>query len=171
MDCAPTPDRSLLTIKDKELPYSRLVSLTTPSLHLKLDALSLTFDFFQVLSGCLSLVQIGDNTELSRGYRTVEVENIPTTAELKMDCSRDSNELAFQLRVALRGFVCISFYGGKMSPEICYSLQPGSKWAFDFVGSTEGRFSSEVETRAASASIVCNIDSTFLVHTHCPSMS
>lgn len=109
-ECAPTPDHvSLLTIEDKELPYSRLVSLTTPSLHLELGTLSLTFDFLQVLSGCLSIAQIEDNTELSRGYRIIEVENIPTTAKLKMDCSHDSNELTFQLRTAQRGLVCISF--------------------------------------------------------------
>jgi len=109
-ECAPTPDNvSLLTIEDKELPYSRLVSLTTPSLHLELGTLSLTFDFLQVLSGCLSIVQIEDNIALSRGYYIVEVENIPTTAELQMDCFHDSNELTFQLRTAQRGLVCISF--------------------------------------------------------------
>jgi hypothetical protein len=80
---------------------------------LELGTLSLTFDFLQVLSGCLSIVQIGDSAALSRGYRTVEVENIPITAELKMDCSDDSNELAFQLRIAQRGLVCISFVWGK----------------------------------------------------------
>ncbi|KAF8847991.1 hypothetical protein BDZ45DRAFT_301483 [Acephala macrosclerotiorum] len=42
-------------------------------------------------------------------YYIVEVENIPTSAELKMDCFHDSNELTFQLRTAQRGLVCISF--------------------------------------------------------------
>jgi hypothetical protein len=113
-ECAPTPDHvSLLTIEDEELPYRRLVSLTTPSLHLELGTLSLTFDFLQVLSGCLSIVQIEDNIALSRGYHTVEVEKIPTTAELSLDCSHDSNELAFQLRIAQKGLVCISFVWGE----------------------------------------------------------
>ncbi|KAH9203359.1 hypothetical protein DL95DRAFT_430704 [Leptodontidium sp. 2 PMI_412] len=86
----PTPDRvSLLTIGDKELPFSRLVSFTTPSLHLELGALSLTFDFLHVLSGWLSVAQIEDDTRLSRDHHIIEVENIPTTAELKMDCSHD----------------------------------------------------------------------------------
>jgi hypothetical protein len=76
---------------------------------LELGTLSLTFNILQVLSGCLSIAQIEDNTELSRAYRIIEVENIPTTAELKMDCSHDSNELTFQLRTAQRGLVCISF--------------------------------------------------------------
>jgi hypothetical protein len=76
---------------------------------LELGTVSLTFDFLQVLSGCLSIVEIEDNTTLSRGYYTVKVEKIPTTAELKMDYSYDSNELVFQLRVAQRGLVYISF--------------------------------------------------------------
>jgi hypothetical protein len=38
-------DVSLITIRYKELLYSQLVSLTTPSLHLQLDKLSLTLDF------------------------------------------------------------------------------------------------------------------------------
>ena len=109
-ECVPTLDNvSLLTIEDEELPYSQWVSLTTPSLHLELGKLYLTFDFLQVLSGYLSIVQIDDNIALNRGYHLVEVENIPTTAELRMDCLHDSNELTFQLRTAQRGLVCISF--------------------------------------------------------------
>ena len=45
---------SLITIGDKELPYSQSVSLATPSLHLELDTLYLTLDFLQVISGYLS---------------------------------------------------------------------------------------------------------------------
>jgi hypothetical protein len=87
-ECTPTLDNvSLITIGDKELPYSRLVSLATPSLHLKLDTLSLTLDFLQVLSGCLSIAQVEDSIALSWGYHVVDIENIPTTAELQLDCS------------------------------------------------------------------------------------
>ncbi|KAH8762777.1 hypothetical protein BGZ57DRAFT_571030 [Hyaloscypha finlandica] len=96
-------------LENKELPYSRLISLTTPSLHLELGTLCLTFDFFHVLAGCLSVAQIGDDTGLSRDNHIIELENIPTTAELKMDCSHDSNELTFQLRTAQMGIICISF--------------------------------------------------------------
>jgi hypothetical protein len=37
-------DVSLITIRHKQLPYSQLITLTTPSLHLQLDKLSLTLD-------------------------------------------------------------------------------------------------------------------------------
>ena len=112
----PTPPRSPSqpnhndrSIEDKELPYCRFISLTSLSLHLELGTLSLTFDFLQVLSGCLSIVQLRDDIALSGGYRTIEMENISTTAELNLDCSHGSNELAFQLRIAQRGLVYISF--------------------------------------------------------------
>jgi len=106
----PTLDNvSLITIGDKELPYNRLVSLATPSLHLKLDTLSLTLDFLQVLSGCLSIAQVEDSIALSLGYHVVDIENILTTAELQLDCSHNSKELTFQLQIAQRGLVCISF--------------------------------------------------------------
>ncbi|KAG4442224.1 hypothetical protein IFR05_002273 [Cadophora sp. M221] len=108
--CTPTPNHiSLLTIEDKDLPYSQLISLTTPLLHLKLGTLSLTFDFLHVLTGYLFVAQIGDNTRLSRENHIIKLENIPTTAELKMDCSHDSNELTFRLWSAQRGLICISF--------------------------------------------------------------
>jgi hypothetical protein len=106
----PTPDNvSLINIGYKELPYSGLVSLATPSLHLKLDTLSLTLDFLQVLSGYLSVAQVKDSIALSRGYHVVDIENIPTTAKLRLDCLQDSNELIFQLQSAQRGLICISF--------------------------------------------------------------
>lgn len=89
-----------------------MVSLITLSLYLELGTLSLTFDFLQVLSGCLSIVPIDDNPALSWDYYTVEVEKIPTIAKLSLDCPHGSNELAFQLRTARRGLVCISFVWG-----------------------------------------------------------
>ncbi|TAQ87680.1 hypothetical protein B7494_g3972 [Chlorociboria aeruginascens] len=57
----------------------------------------------------VNLAQIEDNTVLSRVYHIIEVENIPTTAELKMDCLHDSNGLTFKLRTAQRTLFCISF--------------------------------------------------------------
>lgn len=107
---ATTPEHvSLITIQNKDLPFSQLVSLTTPSLLLELGTLSLTFDFLHVLSGWLSVTQIEDDTRLTRDIHIIEVENISTTEELKLACSRDSNELAFRLRSAQRGLICISF--------------------------------------------------------------
>jgi hypothetical protein len=108
--CALTSeDASLFTIEDEQLPYNRLVSLATPSLHLQLYSLSLTIDFLQVLSGCLSITQADDELVSSQGYHIIDVENIPTTAELRIDCSPSLNELKFQLQAPRRRPVCVSF--------------------------------------------------------------
>jgi hypothetical protein len=149
-ECTPTPDHvSLLTIEDKELPYSRLVSLTTPSLHLELGTLSLTFDFLQVLSGCISIAQIEDNTALSRGYHIIDVENIPTTAELKMVCAHDSNELIFQLRTAQRGLVCIS----TLKSMICKQLRKFSFFLLQQLPSMMLIISSDALASSTSSSV------------------
>ena len=108
--CTPSSEStSLLTIEDEELPYTRLVSLTTPSLRLELTWLSLTVDFLRVLSGCLSIVQVSDHLASSRGYHSIDIENIPTAAELRMDCPPGANELTFQLQTSRQGPVCITF--------------------------------------------------------------
>jgi hypothetical protein len=102
-------DVSLITIRHKELPYSQLITLTTPSLHLQLDRLSLTLDFLQVFSGHLLIAQVEDAIASCKGYRAVNIEDIPTTTELRLSCSQNSSELTLHLQTARKGIVCISF--------------------------------------------------------------
>ena len=75
-------DVSLITIRHQELPYSQLITLTTPSLYLQLDKLFLTLDFLQVFSGHLLIAQIEDTIVSCKGYRAVNIEDIPMTTEL-----------------------------------------------------------------------------------------
>ncbi|KIM96820.1 hypothetical protein OIDMADRAFT_44371 [Oidiodendron maius Zn] len=100
---------SSVTIGDKELPYFQLISLSTRSLHLELDTLSLALDFDRVASGRLSIAQVEDTIGSGPGYHVVSIENIPTASELQLDCLHDSNELTVQLQTARRGLVCMSF--------------------------------------------------------------
>jgi hypothetical protein len=100
---------SLITIEYNQLPYSQLITLATPSLHLQLDKLSLTLDFLQVISGHLLIAQVEDMIASCKGYYAVNVEDIPTTTELRLSCLQNSNELKFQLQIARKGIVCISF--------------------------------------------------------------
>jgi hypothetical protein len=102
-------DVSLITIRHKELPYSQLVISIMPSLHLQLDKLSLTLDFLQVFSGHLLIARAEDAIASCKGYRAVNIEDIPTTTELRLSCSQNSNELTFQLQTTRKGIVCISF--------------------------------------------------------------
>jgi hypothetical protein len=102
-------DGSLITIRHKELPFNQLITSTTPSLHLQLDKLSLTLDFLRVSSGHLLVTQVEDAIVSCKGYRAVNIEDIPTTTELRLSCSQNSSELTFQLQTAQKGIVRISF--------------------------------------------------------------
>jgi hypothetical protein len=83
-----TPNEvSLITIRHKQLPYSQLITLTTPSLHLQLNKLSLTLDFLRVSSSYLLIAQVEDAIVSCKGYRAVNIEDIPTTTELRLSCS------------------------------------------------------------------------------------
>jgi hypothetical protein len=74
---------SSVTIGVKELPYYQLISLSTRSLHLELDTLSLALDFHRVASGCLSMAQVEDTTRSGLGCHVVSIENIPTDLNSK----------------------------------------------------------------------------------------
>ncbi|KFY42047.1 hypothetical protein V494_02643 [Pseudogymnoascus sp. VKM F-4513 (FW-928)] len=104
---------SLIGTGHKELPYSQLIALTTPSLHLKLDKLSLEFEFCQVSSCRLLVARVEDATVLCKNNRVVNIDDIPTTTELHLSFSlHGSNEITFQLQSAGKGIVCISFVWG-----------------------------------------------------------
>ena len=114
-DKAPSLDAvPLVTIRPSNLPYSQLITLATPSLHVRLGTLSFTLDFVKVLSGCLHITQIEEGAERSKELRTVEVENIPTTEELRMHCSQDSSELKVQLQMGEKGIINIAFMWNDM---------------------------------------------------------
>ena len=102
-------DVSLITIRHKELPYSQLITLTTLSLHLQLDKLSLTLDFLRVCSGHLLIAPVEDAIASCKGYHAVNIEDIPTTTELRLSYSQNLNELTFQLQTTRKGIVRISF--------------------------------------------------------------
>ncbi|KAF8846614.1 hypothetical protein BDZ45DRAFT_812194 [Acephala macrosclerotiorum] len=101
---------SPINVGNNDLPYSQSITLTTPSLHLQLDRLFIALDFVQVLSGHLSTTHAGDAVR-GREYSIVivNVEDIPTTTELRLSCPLGSNELTIQLQNAWKGIICIAF--------------------------------------------------------------
>jgi hypothetical protein len=105
----PSDAVSVATIRSSKLPYNQLITLTTPSLHMEIDKLSITLDFIQVLSGRLSIVRAEGFDVRQQGLRIVDIEDIPTATELQLDCSLASNELTFQLQNEQMGTIHIAF--------------------------------------------------------------
>jgi len=56
-----------------------------------------------------SLAQVEDMIALYKGYYAVNIEDIPTTTKLRLSCLQNSNKLKFQLQIAQKGIICISF--------------------------------------------------------------
>jgi hypothetical protein len=106
---SPSHAVSVVTIRSSKLPYHQLITLTAPSLHLEIDKLSITLDFIKVLSGRLSIARAEGSTLRRQGLRIVDVKDIPTATELRLDCSLVSNELTFQLQNGQKGIIQIAF--------------------------------------------------------------
>ncbi|OBT73219.1 hypothetical protein VF21_08713 [Pseudogymnoascus sp. 05NY08] len=99
-----------LTITRAQLPYSQLITATTPPLllHLNNPPLSLDFDF-SLASPCRLIITQGDErAEEGGNYRTVDIEDIPTKEEMQVTRSQlGGKEVKFQLRDGDRGGVCV----------------------------------------------------------------
>lgn len=111
----PTPIQpSKITLA--QLPYSTLITATTPPLYLDLDNPSLTLDFdFSDSSPCrLHLTRGGEGLDMGKDYRVVEVEDIPTAEEMKVARLEWSpRELKFQLRATGGEGVCVAVVWGE----------------------------------------------------------
>lgn len=110
----PTPTQPH-TITLAQLPYSSLITATTPPLHLYLDNPSLILDFdFSDASPCRLLLTRGDGgVDKGGDYCVVEIEDIPTAAEMKVAClERSPRELRFQLRATGSEGVCVTVIWG-----------------------------------------------------------
>ncbi|KAL3417938.1 hypothetical protein PVAG01_10948 [Phlyctema vagabunda] len=89
---------SSISISQDDLPYTQLVTLTTPHFHLLIDKLSLTFEFNSVSSGHLDITHLQDE-ECSANERTrvIQILDIPTDTEMQQSCLGGKNELGFCL--------------------------------------------------------------------------
>ena len=118
-----TENVSLITIGSSELPYSQTVILTTPTLHLQLNELSLSLDFVKVVSGHLSISHVGDASTRSKALQVIDIEDIPTTKELELDCVQSSNELTVYLQSARKEIICVEFVWNRPSISTIKSLK------------------------------------------------
>jgi hypothetical protein len=106
-ECVLSPDRvSLITVRRKNLPYSRLITLAAPSLHIQVGGLSITIDFAEACSGRLF---IAEDAESSGGLRVVDAKDLPTTSDLEIHCAQESKEVCFLMQHRGKGMVYIKF--------------------------------------------------------------
>jgi hypothetical protein len=89
---------SMISLTPNDLPFSRHISLMTPWLELHIGKLSLMFEFLEVSSGSLSIIQANDIVVWNRYYQSVNIEDIPTTSEIQLNCPDSSNELTIRLQ-------------------------------------------------------------------------
>ena len=103
----PSPEVvSLVTIGQNNLPYTKLITLAAPSLHVRLDGLSITIDFAESLSGRLLITE---GAEPSESVQIVDIKDIPTASELEIHCAQESKEVHFFLQKQGKGIIYIKF--------------------------------------------------------------
>jgi hypothetical protein len=99
---------SLVTVRQKNLPYSKLITMATPSLFVRLDRLSITLEFAEAISGRISIAQTEEEKSSER-VRVVDIKDIPTTSELAVHCLPGSNEVQVLLQSRGKAVIHIRF--------------------------------------------------------------
>lgn len=100
-----------------QLPYSELITATTPPLYLHLDnpPLTLDFDFGLALPCRLQITPAEEKAGNGGEYRIVEIEDIPTASEMQVSRSESGDkQLKFKVRGEGKGGVCVTvIWGGE----------------------------------------------------------
>ena len=89
---------NVITIRQNELPYSLLITETSPSLQLKLEGLLFIMEFVRVFSGHLLIEEAASAADHSKKLEVLAVKDIPSETELPLSCSESTNELTVRLK-------------------------------------------------------------------------
>ena len=100
---------TVITIRQDELPYSLLITETTPSLQLKLEGLLFMVEFVRVFSGRLLIEKVAGAAEHSKKLEVLDVKDIPSKTELPLSCSDSTNELTVRLKSDKNGLMGFTF--------------------------------------------------------------
>jgi len=103
---------SRISIQRSELPYSKFIAGIAPVLHLQLEKLSLTFEFGQGFTGNLS-IEVPEDVEKGKVCEVIDIKDIPTADEMRVNCSETSDELVIELQKDKRGIVYFTFVWDK----------------------------------------------------------
>jgi hypothetical protein len=99
---------SLVSVKQNDLPYSQIVTLATPSLHIQICKLFVAIEFAEALSGHLYITKRGE-WKPSKSVRVIDVDEIPTTSEMEVNCFQESNEVQILLQSQGADIIYIKF--------------------------------------------------------------
>ncbi|PMD34751.1 hypothetical protein L207DRAFT_496619 [Hyaloscypha variabilis F] len=99
---------SLVSVKQNDLPYSQIVTMATPSLHIQICKLFVAIEFAEALSGHLYITKRGE-WKPSKSVRVIDVDEIPTTSEMEVNCFQESNEVQILLQSQGADIIYIKF--------------------------------------------------------------
>ncbi|PMD15270.1 hypothetical protein NA56DRAFT_754236 [Hyaloscypha hepaticicola] len=103
---------SFIKVKKQHLPFTQMITLSTPLLYIQIGKVTVTFEFLRVSSGRLSIAQVSEAERGSLEPKIVHVKDIPTTSELRVPCLQESHESNLQLHDGEIGLLAISFAWG-----------------------------------------------------------
>jgi hypothetical protein len=88
---------SSITVRQKHLPYNKLIMPATPSLSIRVGKFFATLEFAEALSGHLYITTKRE-WEPNKSVRIVDISDIPTKSEMEVNCFRESNEVQVLLQ-------------------------------------------------------------------------
>jgi hypothetical protein len=99
---------SLVSVKQSDLPYSQIITLATPLLHVQICKLFVAIEFAESLSGHLYITKRG-KWKPSKTVRVIDIDEIPTTSEMEVNCFEELNEVQILLQTQGADIIYIKF--------------------------------------------------------------
>jgi hypothetical protein len=100
---------NVIIIRQNEVPYSLLITETTPSLQLKLEGLLFIVEFVRVFSGRLWIEEVAGAADHTKRLEVLDVKDIPSKTELSLSCSDSTNELTVRFKSDKNGMMSFTF--------------------------------------------------------------
>jgi len=83
--------------------------VSTPSLRVQLDEITLLVDFVCCVRGHLLIAPAGETIVEGSEWYIAEIDEIPIAAELQLECPKGSDKLSVRFQRSQSCIVCINF--------------------------------------------------------------
>ncbi|KAI9730966.1 MAG: hypothetical protein M1818_008042 [Claussenomyces sp. TS43310] len=114
--CIDSVHSSSLSLATSDIANNRKISLETPTLHLQIEDLTITFDFLAVLAGSLSVQWEPEPGLPGNLHQIVCVSKIPSGQGMELRCVDNSNSLGIVLKMKQNFSVSIVFGWATKTP-------------------------------------------------------